>query len=44
MITFDVRTVAAVTGGQIIHNGADVTIHGFSTDSQIGRASCRERV
>ena len=34
MITFDVRTVAAVTGGQIIHNGADVTIHGFSTDSR----------
>ena len=34
MITFDVRTVAAVTGGQIIHNGADVTVHGFSTDSR----------
>jgi UDP-N-acetylmuramoyl-tripeptide--D-alanyl-D-alanine ligase len=34
MITFDVRTVAAVTGGQIIHNGADVTIQGFSTDSR----------
>ena len=34
MIRFDVRTVAAVTGGQIIHNGADVTIQGFSTDSR----------
>ncbi|TLM65815.1 MAG: UDP-N-acetylmuramoyl-tripeptide--D-alanyl-D-alanine ligase [Deltaproteobacteria bacterium] len=34
MIRFDVRTVAAVTGGQILHNGADVPIHGFSTDSR----------
>jgi UDP-N-acetylmuramoyl-tripeptide--D-alanyl-D-alanine ligase len=34
MISFDVRTVAAVTGGQIIHNGADVTIQGVSTDSR----------
>lgn len=34
MISFDVRTVAAVTGGQILHNGADVSIHGFSTDSR----------
>lgn len=34
MIRFDVRTVATVTGGQILHNGADVTIHGFSTDSR----------
>lgn len=34
MIRFDVRTVAAVTGGQILHNGADVVIHGFSTDSR----------
>lgn len=34
MIPFDVRTVAAVTGGQIIHNGADVPIQGFSTDSR----------
>src|SRR5512139_4241571 len=34
MISFDVRTVAAVTGGQMIHNGADVTIQGFSTDSR----------
>lgn len=30
----DVRTIAAVTGGQIIHNGADVTVQGFSTDSR----------
>ncbi len=34
MISFDVRTVAAVTGGQIIHNGADVTVQGISTDSR----------
>lgn len=34
MINFDVRTVAAVTGGQIIHNGADVPIQGISTDSR----------
>ena len=34
MISFDVRTVAAVTGGQIIHNGADVPIQGISTDSR----------
>ena len=34
MISFDVRTVAAVTGGQILHNGADVSLHGFSTDSR----------
>ena len=34
MINFDVRTVAAVTGGQILHNGADVAISGFSTDSR----------
>lgn len=34
MTGFDVRTVAAVTGGQIIHNGADVVIQGVSTDSR----------
>ncbi len=34
MITFDVRTVAAVTGGQLIHNGAATVIRGFSTDSR----------
>lgn len=34
MINFDVRTVAAVTRGQIIHNGADVTVQGISTDSR----------
>ncbi|MCM2263833.1 MAG: UDP-N-acetylmuramoyl-tripeptide--D-alanyl-D-alanine ligase [Desulfuromonadales bacterium] len=34
MISFDVRTVAAVTGGQILYNGVDVAIHGFSTDSR----------
>jgi UDP-N-acetylmuramoyl-tripeptide--D-alanyl-D-alanine ligase len=34
MIAFDVRTVAAITGGQILHNGADVAISGFSTDSR----------
>jgi UDP-N-acetylmuramoyl-tripeptide--D-alanyl-D-alanine ligase len=34
MISFDVRTVAAVTGGLIIHNGADVPIQGISTDSR----------
>jgi len=34
MMSMDVRTVAAVTGGQIIHNGADVTVQGFSTDSR----------
>jgi len=34
MITLDVKTIAAVTGGQIIHNGADVTVQGFSTDSR----------
>ena len=34
MISFDVRTVAAVTGGQILHNGADVALSGFSTDSR----------
>jgi UDP-N-acetylmuramoyl-tripeptide--D-alanyl-D-alanine ligase len=34
MISMDVRTVATVTGGQIIHNGADVTVQGFSTDSR----------
>ena len=34
MISFDVRTVAAVTGGQILHNGADVVIQGVSTDSR----------
>jgi UDP-N-acetylmuramoyl-tripeptide--D-alanyl-D-alanine ligase len=34
MINFDVRTVAAVTGGQILHNGTDVALSGFSTDSR----------
>lgn len=34
MIAFDVRTVAAVTGGQLIHNGAGTAITGFSTDSR----------
>lgn len=34
MIRFDVRTIAAITGGQILHNGADVGIHGVSTDSR----------
>jgi len=34
MISFDVRTVAGITGGQILHNGADVGIQGFSTDSR----------
>jgi UDP-N-acetylmuramoyl-tripeptide--D-alanyl-D-alanine ligase len=34
MITMDVRTIAAVTGGQIIHNGADVMVQGYSTDSR----------
>lgn len=34
MISFDVRTVAAVTGGQILHNGTDVALSGFSTDSR----------
>jgi len=30
----DVRTIAAVTGGQILHNGADVVVSGYSTDSR----------
>jgi UDP-N-acetylmuramoyl-tripeptide--D-alanyl-D-alanine ligase len=34
MMPIDVRTVAAVTGGQIIHNGADMMVQGFSTDSR----------
>jgi UDP-N-acetylmuramoyl-tripeptide--D-alanyl-D-alanine ligase len=34
MMNFDVRTVAAATGGQILHNGADVALHGVSTDSR----------
>jgi UDP-N-acetylmuramoyl-tripeptide--D-alanyl-D-alanine ligase len=34
MMSFDVRTVAAATGGQILHNGADVPLHGVSTDSR----------
>jgi UDP-N-acetylmuramoyl-tripeptide--D-alanyl-D-alanine ligase len=34
MMPIDVRTVAAVTAGQIIHNGADVMVQGFSTDSR----------
>ena len=30
----DVRTIAAVTGGQILHNGADLVVTGYSTDSR----------
>jgi UDP-N-acetylmuramoyl-tripeptide--D-alanyl-D-alanine ligase len=34
MMTMDVRTIAAVTGGQILHNGADLMVSGYSTDSR----------
>lgn len=34
MTGLNVRAVATITGGQIIHNGADVAIQGFSTDSR----------
>ncbi len=34
MNAMDVRTIAAVTGGQILHNGADVVVSGYSTDSR----------
>ena len=34
MNTMDVRTVAEVTGGQILHNGAAVVVTGYSTDSR----------
>jgi len=32
--SMDVRTIAAVTGGQILHNGADLVVKGYSTDSR----------
>lgn len=34
MNSMDVRTIAAVTGGQILHNGADLVVRGYSTDSR----------
>ena len=34
MNTMDVRTIAAVTGGQILHNGADLLVSGYSTDTR----------
>ena len=34
MIQFDVRSVAAITGGQLLQNGADVVVQGISTDSR----------
>jgi len=32
--SMDVRTIAAITGGQILHNGADLVVKGYSTDSR----------
>lgn len=34
MIRLDVRTVAEITGGHLIQNGASVELRGFSTDSR----------
>ena len=34
MMQLDVRSVAAITGGQILHNGADVAVQGISSDSR----------
>ena len=34
MIRMDVRTVAEITGGHLMQNGASVEFHGISTDSR----------
>lgn len=34
MISMDVRTVAEITGGYLVQNGASVELQGFSTDSR----------
>ncbi|NOR49889.1 MAG: hypothetical protein GQ530_02490, partial [Desulfuromonadales bacterium] len=34
MIRMDVRTVAEITGGHLMQNGASVEFQGFSTDSR----------
>ncbi len=34
MIRMDVRTVAEITGGHLMQNGASVELQGFSTDSR----------
>ena len=34
MIRMDVRTIAEITGGHLMQNGASVELQGFSTDSR----------
>lgn len=35
MIRMDVRTIAEITGGHLMQNGASVELQGFSTDSRM---------
>ena len=34
MTRMAVREIVRITGGQLIHNGAEVVVEGFSTDSR----------